>query len=184
MTLFWEKGFHATSLKHLEAALGMKPGSIYAAFGSKEGLFLLALERYFETSKAGFVATIERTDSPLRALSDHLRSYAHLSPGDPQAQACMIFRTFVDTRGTEPTIAAKTLEYSSAIREEFAAAFDAAKQAGELPDDADVSRLARRFQSYVTMLRNVLHQGAPSNEVAELAEDFAQNLDSLRVRPA
>ena len=28
MDLFWEKGFHATSLKDLETALEMKPGSI------------------------------------------------------------------------------------------------------------------------------------------------------------
>lgn len=39
MALFWDKGFHATSLKDLEAALAMKPGSIYAAFVSKENLY-------------------------------------------------------------------------------------------------------------------------------------------------
>ena len=37
--LFWRKGYHTTSLKDLEAALNMRPGSIYAAFGSKEALF-------------------------------------------------------------------------------------------------------------------------------------------------
>ncbi|MDX1730552.1 MAG: helix-turn-helix domain-containing protein, partial [Aurantimonas coralicida] len=34
LRLFWAKGYHATSLKDLEAALTMKPGSIYAAFQS------------------------------------------------------------------------------------------------------------------------------------------------------
>ena len=33
--LFWERGYHACSLKQLETALDMRPGSIYAAFGSK-----------------------------------------------------------------------------------------------------------------------------------------------------
>ncbi|MGB2139878.1 MAG: helix-turn-helix domain-containing protein, partial [Psychrobacter sp.] len=33
--LFWHKGFHATSLKDIEQALDMRPGSIYAAFGNK-----------------------------------------------------------------------------------------------------------------------------------------------------
>ena len=46
MTLFWLKGYHATSLKDLEGALKMKPGSIYAAFQSKEALFRATLERY------------------------------------------------------------------------------------------------------------------------------------------
>ena len=44
--LFWQKGFHATSLKDLERTLDMRPGSIYAAFGSKDALFQEALERY------------------------------------------------------------------------------------------------------------------------------------------
>ena len=39
LQLFWQKGFHATSLKDIEQALDMRPGSIYAAFGNKEGLF-------------------------------------------------------------------------------------------------------------------------------------------------
>lgn len=183
MSLFWEKGYHATSLKHLEGALKMKPGSIYAAFGSKEALFLLALEHYYVASTARFNEVINAADSPLGALTDHLRSYARLASTDPQAQACMVFRTFVDTRGTEPSIAAKSLEYTLSIRKEFAAAFDAARQAGELPHDVDITRLARRFQSYVNMLRIELHQGSAQDEVAELAEDFAQSLESMRVAP-
>ncbi|MFQ3195590.1 MAG: TetR/AcrR family transcriptional repressor of nem operon, partial [Colwellia sp.] len=32
--LFWEKGFHATSTRDLQEVVNMRPGSIYAAFGS------------------------------------------------------------------------------------------------------------------------------------------------------
>jgi len=45
LSVFWRKGYHATSLKDLETNLDMKPGSIYAAFESKENRYLLALER-------------------------------------------------------------------------------------------------------------------------------------------
>ncbi|MEP3563102.1 MAG: helix-turn-helix domain-containing protein, partial [Marinobacter sp.] len=37
--LFWKKGFHATSTRDLQDAVNMRPGSIYSAFGSKEGLY-------------------------------------------------------------------------------------------------------------------------------------------------
>ncbi|WP_238062442.1 helix-turn-helix domain-containing protein [Psychrobacter sp. Ps3] len=46
IALFWQKGFHATSLKDIEHALDMRPGSIYAAFGNKDGLFQEALDYY------------------------------------------------------------------------------------------------------------------------------------------
>jgi len=46
ITLFWENGFSASSMKEVEQATGLKPGSIYLAFGNKEGLFREALVRY------------------------------------------------------------------------------------------------------------------------------------------
>ena len=52
MTLFWTRGYAGTSLKDVEAALDMRPGSIYAAFGSKENLFRSALTLYGERSRA------------------------------------------------------------------------------------------------------------------------------------
>ncbi|MDC9612019.1 TetR/AcrR family transcriptional regulator, partial [Pseudoalteromonas sp. GABNS16H] len=38
MNLFWERGYAGASMKQIEQALDMRPGSIYATFGSKDGL--------------------------------------------------------------------------------------------------------------------------------------------------
>lgn len=46
--LFWQHGFSASSMQQVVKATGLQPGSIYLAFGNKEGLFHEALERYFE----------------------------------------------------------------------------------------------------------------------------------------
>ena len=37
--LYWEKGYHATSMRNLQDVVNMPPGSIYAAFGSKDNYF-------------------------------------------------------------------------------------------------------------------------------------------------
>jgi AcrR family transcriptional regulator len=181
MVLFWEKGFHATSLKDLEAALTMKPGSIYAAFSSKENLYMLALERYFAKSRAGFRNQVLRAASPLDALADHFRAYARLAPNDMSRQACMLTKTLVDTRTTDPAIAAATREYLSAMQNEFSAAFSAALDTGELSSNADPNRLARRFQANVTALRLALHQGMDTGDFIQLAEDMALEIENLRV---
>ncbi|WP_373236193.1 TetR/AcrR family transcriptional regulator [Cohaesibacter celericrescens] len=183
MALFWEKGFHATSLKDLEAALVMKPGSIYAAFTSKETLYLLALERYFAKSRSGFRAQLARASSPLNAMAEHFRAYARLAPDDVSRRACMLTKTLVDTRTTDPAIAAVTRDYLSAMQSEFSAAFTAAQKAGELADNADPDRLARRFQANVTALRLALHQGMQANDFAQLAEDMAMEIEDLRKKP-
>ncbi len=63
--LFWQRGWASTSLKDLEATLQMKPGSFYAAFGSKDALFGLALDKYAldgaeRLRRAGSVSRIAR----------------------------------------------------------------------------------------------------------------------------
>jgi AcrR family transcriptional regulator len=182
MGLFWRKGYHATSLKDLEAALALKPGSIYAAFESKEALYLLTLERYFERGRAGFRAALAGAVSPLAALAEHLRAYARLAPEDAARQACMLTRTLVDTKATDPRIASATQGFLDAMRAEFAAAFTAARAAGELPEEAQPERLARRYQAYVTALRVELHRGSPQAVIDDLAEDMAQEIEALRHR--
>jgi AcrR family transcriptional regulator len=49
MFLFWRKGFAATSMNDLCDAMGVRSPSLYAAFGSKEALYLEAVEHYVRT---------------------------------------------------------------------------------------------------------------------------------------
>ena len=49
MFLFWRKGFAATSMHDLCDAMGVRSPSLYAAFGSKEALYLEAVEYYAQT---------------------------------------------------------------------------------------------------------------------------------------
>ena len=49
MLLFWRKGYEATSMNDLCDAMGVRSPSLYAAFGSKEALYLEAVEHYVQT---------------------------------------------------------------------------------------------------------------------------------------
>ncbi len=49
MFLFWRKGFEAASMNDLCDAMGVRSPSLYAAFGSKEALYLEAIEHYVRT---------------------------------------------------------------------------------------------------------------------------------------
>ena len=49
LSVFWEKGYDATSMQELVDAMGMNRGSIYNAFTDKHTLFLQVLDYYTET---------------------------------------------------------------------------------------------------------------------------------------
>ena len=49
MLAFWRKGFAATSMNDLCDVMDIRLQSLYAAFGSKEALYLEAVEHYVQT---------------------------------------------------------------------------------------------------------------------------------------
>ena len=76
VTLFWEKGFHATSLKDIEHALDMRPGSIYAAFGNKESLYSQALDLYAGTMGKDFLDNLS-SKPPLKGWQSICANWAN-----------------------------------------------------------------------------------------------------------
>lgn len=59
--LFWRRGYSGTSTRALSAALGLSTSSIYAAFGSKAGLFEETVRTYAERYRVIYeVACSER----------------------------------------------------------------------------------------------------------------------------
>lgn len=46
MPVFWRNGYAGAAIGGVCNAMGLKPGSVYATFGSKHGLFLAVVQRY------------------------------------------------------------------------------------------------------------------------------------------
>jgi TetR/AcrR family transcriptional repressor of nem operon len=71
MELFWARGYEATSVRDLTQHLGIGQGSLYAAFGDKDGLYRAALEHYRATFAAAALRSLEEgadARSAIRAL--------------------------------------------------------------------------------------------------------------------
>lgn len=63
INLFWQNGFSSSSMQQVVKNTGLQPGSIYLAFGSKEGLFREALEEYARKSKEGLRKRLDSAPS-------------------------------------------------------------------------------------------------------------------------
>jgi AcrR family transcriptional regulator len=65
---FWRLGYTATSMQTLVEQTGLKPGSIYLAFGNKEGLFKESLDYYAQQSLNNLEAMLAKYSSVEEAL--------------------------------------------------------------------------------------------------------------------
>ncbi|MBQ0834816.1 TetR/AcrR family transcriptional regulator [Marinobacter sp.] len=181
LNVFWQKGFHATSLKDLEKALDMRPGSIYATFGSKDGLFQESLERYARLALAELERTLNACDSPLAGLSAYLRQLGGLRDQDLPSRACMLVKSLLELGLREQVARRKAEDLLAGMEEYFIARFVAAQEIGELDSGLDPVRLGRRLQAEVMGLRAFAQRDIDSAAVHALAEDMALSVEALRL---
>ncbi len=68
MDPFWRNGYEGTSLRQLEEATGLNPGSLYYHFASKEEIFRQVLIHYIENRLLSRLAHYLNNNSPLESL--------------------------------------------------------------------------------------------------------------------
>lgn len=88
---FLRTGYEGTSIDDLVEATGIHRGSLYKAFGSKRGLFILALEQGLEGSESG---------SGGRALDLALVALLELAPRDAEVRDRVA--AFITTLADDP----------------------------------------------------------------------------------
>ena len=145
MRAFWERGYEATSIDDLEAATGLKRGSLYHAFGDKAGMYKAALARYRECVDEPIRAVLDDPD-PRRAISRFLE--AHLAaladrgrpPGCLTTNACLEADRTPVGAGRDSLLAAETA-LCDALRR--------AQAAGTIAPGRDLRALARFFVGVV-----------------------------------
>lgn len=172
--LFWQRGWAGTSLKDLEASLRMKPGSFYAAFGSKDALFELALERY-AADGAERLRALASEFGPLKAL----QRFPKMAIGNENApaKACMLSKTLLELQAHRHPLAQKANEHLLQMEQLFAELFAQAQAAGDIGAAHDPHSLARRYQSDVLGLRvSAEREGVDADAIAA---EIAENLTKL-----
>ena len=151
-SLFWSQGFHATSISDLAGELDLGAGSLYAAFGSKEGLYQRALERYCEEQAGALVEALGDADDVRTGLRRILL-------GLMEADLAGTRGCFLVNAATERDDHAATVERVSAtltgVESALAGALERATARGELGSDKDPAALARFFLTFIQGLRVV-----------------------------
>jgi AcrR family transcriptional regulator len=172
--LFWKRGWTGTSLKDLEGVLQMKPGSFYAAFGSKEALFKLAMEKYALDGRNRLEALAQK-HGPIKALQRFPEMV--VENDDAPAKACMLSKTLLELHAHNHPLAHEANLLLLRMEEHFAKLFQQAQLAGDIDSACDPQVLARRYQSDLLGLRvSAEREGVDAKAIAT---EIANSLDKL-----
>ena len=94
--LFWEKGFHATSMQDLVTHLGINRASLYDTYGGKEELFDKAFEHYRETSIAWLEKLFEDCNSIKEGFRKLFESAIREAATDVCRKGCFVVNTITE----------------------------------------------------------------------------------------
>lgn len=142
MQLFWERGYEAAGLTELLERMGIGRQSLYNTFTDKSVLFLEAIEHYVETRLSQVKALLEEPGSPLRNIRRVLAFYEeHNTSGNELG--CMLVNSLAEFGASHPDFGSPLRDRMERLEKIFRDAFERAKEAGELEDDANPRALAR-----------------------------------------
>jgi TetR/AcrR family transcriptional regulator, transcriptional repressor for nem operon len=175
MLQFWAHGYEATSIEDLVEVTGIKRGSIYAAFGDKEGLFLAALDRYSETVASSMVTELTESD-PERAIKWVLESIVRSATrARKHPPGCLLTNTALECSMNGDLISGNVQRNFKRIESAMYTAVRRAQSAGSLAPTRDAKRLARFFFGVVQGL-NVMNKAGTSPEVLKDMAKVALNV--------
>jgi AcrR family transcriptional regulator len=181
LNLFRAKGFRGTSLKDLENALDMRPGSIYAAFGSKENLYQDTLALYAETIRRDFEQTMAAAPSALSGVAAYVRGLGAAAGGNPPLHSCMLVKTMLETPDDDIDLRGQAETLIDKMEAAFVEVFRKAQEAGEISADREPAGLARRLLAEIVGLRAYAERRDVAADVALLADEIACDIESLAV---
>ncbi|UAJ79315.1 TetR/AcrR family transcriptional regulator [Leifsonia sp. ZF2019] len=132
--VFWSRGYAATSLSDIAQASGVGTSSIYAAYGSKWGLFLAAFERYCAGRVALVRAAVAVGDGSRRDIAERmLAAIIDDCAGQPDRRGCLMLNSIGELASEHPEVARIGGETTGAMER-------AVRE--RLPEDAGADTLA------------------------------------------
>jgi AcrR family transcriptional regulator len=177
MDVFWRHGYEGASLAELTTAMGINSPSLYAAFGSKEGLFRAVLERYDDRRKA-LMETVIAAPDPREAARLFLEGVANFA-ADTSGRTppgCLLLQSGLSCSDQDipDALAQHRAEKERVLRERF----ERDRRDGDLPQSADPATLARYLMA---MANGICVQASAGASVQELHDVAAVALSAWPV---
>ncbi|MGB0384132.1 MAG: TetR/AcrR family transcriptional regulator [Ardenticatenaceae bacterium] len=163
--LFWRQGYHATSIQHLVAHLGISRSSLYDTFGDKHSLFLSALTRYTQQGSS-HTKQVLGTKLGYEAIELLFEGLVEQAVNDSLCRGCFIANSTTELAVNDDQVANKVYRNRCDYEALFYDFLVRAQANGEVSAKHDARALARFLFSAIQGIA-VIAKTRPERQVLE-----------------
>ncbi len=168
MEVFWRHGYEGATIAQLTEVMGINPPSLYAAFGSKEGLLKAALDRY-SAKRACWLEEIVSAPTARAVAERMLMGTADTQTDPANPPGCLLVQGGLACgTGSENVpfeLAAHRAQTENQLRDRFVRA----KADGDLKETADPAALARYLSAVIAGMGVMASSGADREALRQVA---------------
>jgi TetR/AcrR family transcriptional repressor of nem operon len=171
MMLFWRKGYGPTSIQDLEKATKLRRGSLYNAFGDKQGLFVAALKRYETTVSQERIKQLSNPD-PYRAIEGFLEILVTQMSEPSRPRGCLHTNTSLEFPNAPDQVLRIIAERTAGIEAAIYVVLRRAQAEGLLDPAADARAVARFYVGVakgITVLHKVFGDASALRDIVKIA---------------
>jgi TetR/AcrR family transcriptional repressor of nem operon len=177
MSVFWSKGYAATSTDDLVRAMKIGRQSMYDTFGDKRRLYVEALQQYQLASVAGHIKRLRSTASPMAGIEALV---VGLISGDraTREKGCMGVGAVCEFGNGDADLAELHMQSDRLLYEALVERLWEARAAGEIGNAVDVRLAARFIQTTMVGLQVAAKAGESARTLRETAVFVIERLKS------
>ncbi len=135
ISVFWKKGFEATSMSELIRTTGLNSASLYKEFRNKEGLYETALEEYREQELEPFIRPL--IDEPNMKGIDTFLKAAIKNAKSPDFKGCLMMNTLAEKEVVGTGAVRRVEKFCTRLETILEGAIRGAQKSGDIPPEKD-----------------------------------------------
>ena len=180
MGLFWSRGYNRTSMRDLKEATRLNPGSLYAAFQSKQGVFAESLGRYSRGLHRQVESVLGGSDAPvvrIRRFFDYLVDGARR---DEESRGCLLVNTLLEAPADEPELRRRAGEALQYVEQRLESLVADGQRDGSIQRTQSPDELARALMAVIFGMRVYSRMPDGLEHIEEIATTLLENILSPR----
>lgn len=172
MRLFWRSGYEGVSIGDLTKEIGVAAPSLYAAFGSKAGLYKEALDRYERRFGSLDLESVKNAASLTQAVRALLEGAVRAVTHPSREGGCMISSGMIACHPNHAALARDAAARRDAMRECIAEAL------APFIVKSNARNVARYLSAVLQGISIQARDGATPMELQEIVEDVVSGIEA------